>query len=50
MTHIICSYIFIIAMNITLDELDSELEDLLDVWIASEDMQKILAEEDEVRH
>ena len=39
-----------IIKDITLDEMDSGLEDLLDVWIASEDMQKILAEEDEVRH
>ena len=39
-----------VIKDITLDELDSELEDLLDVWIASEDMQKILAEDNEVRH
>ena len=39
-----------IIKDITLDELDSELEDLLDVWIASEDMQKILAKDNEVRH
>ena len=39
-----------IIKDITLDEVDGELEDLLDVWIASEDMQKILAEDNEVRH
>tara|TARA_B100001245_G_C22866955_1_gene416946 strand:- start:1257 stop:1523 length:267 start_codon:yes stop_codon:yes gene_type:complete len=39
-----------IIKDITLDEMDSGLEDLLDVWIASEDMQKILAKDDEVRH
>ena len=39
-----------VIKDITLDELDGELEDLLDVWIASEDMQKILAKDDEVRH
>ena len=39
-----------VIKDITLDEMDSGLEDLLDVWIASEDMQKILAKDDEVRH
>jgi hypothetical protein len=39
-----------VIKDITLDEMDSGLEDLLDVWIASEDMQKILAEDNEVRH
>ena len=39
-----------VIKDITLDEVDGGLEDLLDVWIASEDMQKILAKDDEVRH
>ena len=39
-----------IIKDITLNEVDDGLEDLLDVWIASEDMQKILAKDDEVRH
>ena len=39
-----------IIKDITLNEVDNGLEDLLDVWIASEDMQKILAKDDEVRH
>ena len=39
-----------VIKDITLDELDDELEDLLDVLIASEDMQKILAKDNEVRH
>tara|TARA_R100000656_G_scaffold69290_1_gene52174 strand:- start:46 stop:312 length:267 start_codon:yes stop_codon:yes gene_type:complete len=39
-----------VIKDITLDEMDKGLEDLLDVWIASEDMQKILAKDDEVRH
>ena len=39
-----------IIKDITLNEMDNELEDLLNVWIASEDMQKILAEDNEVRH
>ena len=38
-----------IIKDITLNEVDNGLEDLLDVWIASEEMQKIL-HEDEVRH
>ena len=38
-----------IIKDITLDEMDNGLEDLLDVWIASEEMQKIL-HRDEVRH
>ena len=39
-----------IIKDITLDELDDELEVILDMWIASEDMQKILAKDGEVRH
>ena len=39
-----------VIKDITLDEMDYELEDLLNMWIESEDMQKILAEDDEVRH
>ena len=39
-----------IIKDITLDEADNELEVILDMWIASEDMQKILAKDDEVRH
>ena len=39
-----------VIKDITLDEMDKGLEDLLDVWIASEDMKKILAKDDEVRH
>ena len=38
-----------VIKDITLDEMDYELEDLLNMWIESEDMQKIL-HEDEVRH
>ena len=38
-----------IIKDITLNELDGELEVILDIWIASEDMQKILNKE-EVRH
>ena len=38
-----------VIKDITLDEVDDGLEDLLDVWIASEEMQKIL-NGDEVRH
>ena len=38
-----------IIKDITLNEVDGGLEDLLDVWIASEEMQKIL-NGDEVRH
>ena len=38
-----------IIKDITLNEVDGGLEDLLDVWIASEEMQKIL-HGDEVRH
>ena len=39
-----------IIKDITLDELDDELEVILDMWIASEDMQKILAKDGEVHH
>tara|TARA_R100001530_G_scaffold8158_1_gene8634 strand:+ start:877 stop:1149 length:273 start_codon:yes stop_codon:yes gene_type:complete len=38
-----------IIKDITLNEVDGGLEDLLDVWIASEEMQKIL-HRDEVCH
>ena len=38
-----------VIKDITLDEMNNGLEDLLDVWIASEEMQKIL-HGDEVRH
>ena len=38
-----------IIKDITLNEVDNGLEDLLDVWIASEEMQKIL-HRDEVCH
>ena len=38
-----------IIKDITLDEVDVGLEDLLNVWIMSEDMMKILAN-GEVRH
>ena len=35
--------------DITINEVDNELEVILDMWIASEKMQKIL-NGDEVRH
>ncbi len=38
-----------IIKDITIDEVDNELEVILDMWVASEDMRKIL-DSDEVRH
>jgi len=38
-----------VIKDITLDEVDDGLEDLLDVWIASEDMQNLM-NKNEVRH
>jgi hypothetical protein len=38
-----------IIKDITLNEVDGGLEDLLDIWIASEDMQNLM-NKNEVRH
>jgi len=38
-----------IIKDITIDEVDNELEVILNMWVASEDMMKIL-DSDEVRH
>lgn len=38
-----------IIKDITIDEVDNELEVILNMWVASEDMRKIL-DSDEVRH
>ncbi len=38
-----------VIKDITLNEVDGGLEDLLDIWIASEDMQNLM-NKNEVRH